>query len=67
VWRWILKGVCGGTVKLEAVRCGRQWRTTDAAFDDFLRAQTAAALSRGQHASDIPDADDAALEAAGLL
>lgn len=38
VWRWRLKGVNGA--KLECLRVGGHWVTTDAAFAEFLRAQT---------------------------
>lgn len=44
LWRWRNKGVRIGdrTIKLECVRVGRKWYTTDAAFARFLMDQTAA-------------------------
>lgn len=35
VWRWVTLGVKG--VRLEAVRYGRRWFTTQAALDTFSR------------------------------
>jgi hypothetical protein len=47
-WRWRTTGVKvnGRTIKLECVRVGGRWFTTSAAWADFLRQQTEAALSR---------------------
>lgn len=42
LWRWRLKGVNG--VRLECVRVGGNWFTTNAAFAEFLAAQTANVL-----------------------
>jgi len=66
VWRWCRHGVRSGTVKLEAICYAGSWHTTPAAFAQFLRDQTAAAMNRnaGDH---TPTCDDAALVAAGLL
>jgi hypothetical protein len=54
LWRWRLKGVNG--VKLECLRVGGHWVTTDAAFAEFLRAQTANVLASCNvgSASDAP-------------
>lgn len=43
LWRWRLKGVNGA--RLECLRVGGIWVTTDAAFAEFLRAQTENALA----------------------
>ena len=63
IWRWIHKGNRGG--KLEAVFLTGVWHTTAAAFADFIRRQTAAALG----ASDRPSqgVTDDELRANGLL
>jgi hypothetical protein len=45
LWRWRLKGVNG--VRLECVRVGGYWFTTNAAFAEFLAAQTANVLRSG--------------------
>ena len=42
LWRWARKGI--GGVRLEVIRMGGRWLTTDKAFAEFLRAQTANAL-----------------------
>lgn len=56
LYRWIRHGSHG--VRLEAVKAGRKWLTTEAAFNRFLTARTETALS----ASHAPtDADDATL------
>jgi hypothetical protein len=71
LWRWRLKGVNG--VKLECLRVGGCWFTTDAAFTEFLRAQTANALAActGSAAADVPAERSPEkvrrLKAAGLL
>lgn len=39
LWRWRLKGVNG--VRLECVRVGGFWFTTEKAFAEFMAAQTA--------------------------
>jgi hypothetical protein len=38
LWRWRLKGVNG--VRLQCLRLGGSWLTSEAAFGEFLRAQT---------------------------
>lgn len=43
LWRWRLKGVNG--VRLQCLRLGGVWVTSDAAFGEFLRAQTENALA----------------------
>ncbi|MSR56896.1 MAG: DUF1580 domain-containing protein [Planctomycetaceae bacterium] len=50
LWRWRLKGVNG--VRLECLRLGGCWVTTDAAFAEFLRAQTQNALAACQSSAD---------------
>lgn len=62
VWRWVRKG-CRG-VKLEAVHVRGIWHSTDAAFADFIRRQTAAVLGERPQPQ---DAADDALTAAGVL
>ncbi len=54
LWRWRLKGVNG--VRLECLRVGGCWVTTDAAFAEFLRAQTENVLAArtGGGAGDAP-------------
>ncbi len=67
-YRWIRTGSNG--VQLEAIKAGRKWLTTEAAFNEFLQARTEAALD----ADPVPDAgngvaDDVSqeeLEAVGL-
>lgn len=62
IWRWVKKGVRGGSIKLRAIYHAGYWQTTDAAFDAFLQAQTQAAFAQ----SDGNVTDDE-LKAAGLL
>ncbi|MDB4731630.1 DUF1580 domain-containing protein [bacterium] len=62
IWRWVKKGVRGGSIKLAAVYHMGCWQTTDAAFNEFLRQQTEAA-----HATADGNVSDADLKAAGLL
>lgn len=43
LWRWVRRGVKtpdGGTVRLEARKCGSRWVTSHAAVERFLAAQT---------------------------
>jgi hypothetical protein len=62
IWRWVRKGI-RGRVKLQAVCHSGTWFTTPEAFDQFLMAQTNAAL-----ADPPPDSDeDDRLREAGLL
>lgn len=67
-WRWRLKGVNG--VKLPMVRFGSEWCTTEAAFAEFVRAQTAN-CSPATLDTDAPTERSAAtqkkLAAAGLI
>ena len=63
IWRWVKKGLQGGSIRLAAIYHGGYWQTTDAAFDAFLKAQTEAALSQAP-ADDVSDDE---LRAAGLL
>jgi hypothetical protein len=71
LWRWRLRGVNG--VKLECLRLGGCWVTSDAAFAEFLRAQTENALAAcaGGSADDAPSERSPEkvrrLKAAGLL
>lgn len=64
IWRWIKKGVRGGSIRLEAIYHGGYWQTTDAAFDAFLQAQTEAALNSQATTDDVSDDE---LRDAGLL
>ncbi len=70
LWRWRAKGVIvrGQRIRLEAVRCGGVWCTTQAAMADFLRRQTAAASPVTE---DLPEtrspATERKLAAAGLV
>jgi len=65
IWRWVKKGVRGGSIKLAAIYHAGYWQTTDAAFDAFLNQQTQAALDSHQAPAD--DVTDDELRAAGLL
>ena len=68
LWRWVRKG-CRG-VRLDAVRAAGTWCTTRAAFAQFLRDQTAAALTTDEvedHVSERSAAIERRLKAAGLL
>ena len=67
IWRWCRKGLRGGTIKLEAIHNSGTWMTTPAAYDDFLRRQTEAALAESGDAPEIPDVSDDDLRAEGLL
>jgi hypothetical protein len=60
-WRQIKKGCRGG--KLDAVFIRGIWYTTPAAYSDFIRRQTAAALI----SAPIEGPTDTALQAVGLL
>jgi hypothetical protein len=42
LWRWIRRGT--GGARLEVIRIGGRWMSTDKAFAEFLRVQTANAL-----------------------
>lgn len=66
VWRWCRKGVRGGTIKLQAVFHGGCWQTTEAAFDQFIIDQTAAALCEHEE-SNLDSVTDAELRSIGLL
>jgi hypothetical protein len=70
LWRWRLKGVNG--VKLECLRVGGHWVTSDALFIEFLRAQTRNALEACRVAPTAIPAERTPekirrLKAAGLL
>lgn len=69
LWRWRLKGVNG--VRLECVRVGGTWYTTNDAFADFLIAQTANTQepesSRAQQQHSRSPEMERRLRAAGLL
>jgi hypothetical protein len=47
LWRWRTSGllVNGRRIRLQCVKVGAAWYTTQEAFSDFLRAQTEAALA----------------------
>ena len=62
IWRWIRKGVAGGT-KLPARFAMNVWRTTEAAFRDFLDRRSEAMLQPRETAT-VSDDD---LRANGLL
>lgn len=62
IWRWTKKGVTGG-IRLRAVFCDG-WRTTEAAFRDFLEKRTEAMLLDNEP---VPDVSDDELRANGLL
>jgi hypothetical protein len=64
IWRWVRRGNRHGTVKLTAVCYAGYWATTEAALDQFLADQTAAALREDEFAGADGDAE---LRAAGLL
>lgn len=65
VWRWCRKGVRHGSIKLKSVFHSGCWQTTEAAFEQFLVEQTAAAL--GENEPEQRDVSDQELIAAGLL
>ena len=64
IWRWVKKGMRGGTIKLPAIYHSGYWQTTDAAFDSFLQAQTEAAFADSETDGNVSDDE---LKAAGLL
>ena len=51
LWRWRKSGVVvnGKRIRLECIRVGGQWHTTRAAFSEFLRRQTDAALATSEN------------------
>lgn len=63
IWRWVKKGVRGGSIKLKAIYHSGYWQTTEAAFNAFLQAQTDAAMNQNDDGS----VTDEELKAAGLL
>ena len=69
LWRWRLKGVNG--VRLECLRLGGCWVTSDAAFTSFLRAQTENVLAASAGPPEAPRERSPEkirrLKAAGLL
>ena len=73
LWRWRTSGVLvnGRRIRLECVRVGGQWHTTRAAFSEFLRTQTDAALPSSSTDDEQPDGRSEAVEQklkdAGLL
>lgn len=67
VWRWIVKGLRGGEVKLQASMSSGRWYTTEAAYRRFLFDQTEAALQARDKNHEEVDADDEALRNEGLL
>ena len=67
VWRWVKKGV-RGSIRLKAVNHSGSWMTTSFAFDEFLHAQTAIALSSNDVSTESEsERSDDRLRAAGLL
>lgn len=68
VWRWCKIGLRGGTIRLHAVHHSGRWLCTAEDFQRFIADQTAAAMvDPSAPSADLPDADDDALRAAGLL
>ncbi len=69
IYRWIRKGSNG--VRLEAIKAGRKWLTTQSAFNEFLKARTESALQDDavpDTENGIPaDVSQEELEAVGLL
>lgn len=68
IWRWVRKGVNG--VVLEAVKDGKSWRTTRAAWARFINGQTIATLKRKETqepASGRSEETEQRLRAAGLI
>lgn len=68
-WRWRIEGVAGG-IKLLCVPVGGIWKTTEAAFLDFLQKRADAMNtppSERRSAETPTEADDASLRSAGLL
>ena len=65
IWRWRLKGVRGAY--LEMVWARGCWCTTDAAFAEFIREQTAAMSRAADEGSDRDEATERRLRSAGLL
>lgn len=65
LWRWLRRGVAGG-IKLEAVHALNGWRTTEAAFMNFLERRSEAML-QPRNPDLIPEADDDTLRETGLL
>lgn len=67
IWRWIVRGLRGGQVRLNATKSSGRWYTTEVAYRRFLSDQTEAALqSRDEDHPEI-DASDDALRSEGLL
>lgn len=72
LWRWRTSGVVvnGRRVRLTCIRAGGTWLTTMAAFADFLKQQTEAALETAvtnDHSQPRSSAQSARLKDAGLL
>ncbi len=71
LWRWRLKGVNG--VRLQCLRLGGSWVTSEAAFGEFLRAQTENALAACRGGAEVEAPTERSpekvrrLQAAGLL
>ncbi len=70
-WRWIHRGVAGGTVRLTARRHAGRWHCTRQDFEAFVDAQTRAALGPDASAPEIDGPRSARMErdlaSAGLL
>ena len=73
-WRWRTSGILvhGKRIKLDCVKVGGAWYTTQDAFAEFVRALTDAAnIPNSGESSDRParrsDAVEARLQKAGLL
>lgn len=72
-WRWRTVGVHvgGQRIRLDAVRVGGRWYTTDEAVGEFIQRQTEAALAQPESGDDSPskrpEATERRLGEAGLL
>lgn len=67
-WRWRTRGVNGA--RLECVRIGSQWYTTEAAFSEFIRAQSGDSWKSGSPVTPPKEREDQMrrrLKAAGLM
>lgn len=67
IYRWCRKGLAGGKVRLSSVLHGGCWRTTDAAFREFLTDQTNRKEEAQGGAVLVVDDSDEAFRRAGLL
>lgn len=61
IYRWCRKGLAGGRIRLKWVFHSGAMHTTEAAFREFIAAQTE------HHAADAPHCSDDNLRTSGLL